>query len=1229
MRASAYVGRVGGLAVALGIGVATGGSGVAWAGPGDSSVGVEASDSAVGVDSSVSPGSGNAGPATRSRGGRGSRPAAADSAGDSLAPRDSRGADLPRAVDVPGARKNTVPAPVSAPRARPSSPTSALPSTHSGAAERVALPAMNTDTSSAGPAVLDPVTRAAATDPTPVTQAVSVNPDVPQMVVAPARPAAAGALDSVWSPLLGTNPGAPVESAVSWAMLAAARRELGGARTAPATAAVVSTGQVVAPAASTITVTTPNTAPTAVNDGPFTVAKGGSLTLTYAQLLGNDTDPDKATGDTLAVNSVSTATGTVTHNPTTKTVTYTPPATYTGPAGFIYRTKDSTGTTSANTATVAVTVNTAPVAGTTTVGTPDASTGTVIGSVTATDVNGDTLTYSGSTTTSKGTVVVNANGSFTYTPTATARHATEYSVIGTVAGIVQPDGVAISPDGSRGYISDIGSGSLKVFDTATNTVTASIWVGFPTGVAFSPDGSRVYVTNNINGTMSVIDAATNTVTGTVTGLNAPARVSITPDGMRAYVVDSGGALRMVDLQTNTVSIVQSGLYPSIVAVSPDGTRAYAAVSGTGNLSVIDLGKKNVTALIPGAGDVTDVVVSADSKRIYIAQRNSDLSGSVSIIDATTNKITATISLSGSPNAIAVNADGTRAYVTQSSMFQGAMSAIDLTTGTVIATTKDLSSPYAIAITRDGTRAYINQGMRDGIWVINVADTTDTFAVTVTDGYSGTIAVPVTVTISPANAQPVAGTQVVGTPNGTTGVVTGSVSASDPDGDALTYSGSTTTSKGTVEVGVTGSFTYTPTVAARRNAYLPGTSSANLSDTFVMTVTDAKGSSTAIPVTVTVSPALTYATGDVKRDPTTGQIALRTSFDESTLQPGTGIPGYLNWLIGTPNSGPRYGFPAEVASWENLFLVGTVPISNPYSPSVDLPVNSVLRNPGNGSVAIRTIFNAPDFANMSWLIATPSQGGLLVPSSSVQGWDVLFNPNRVPVAGTPVVGTPNADTGVVTGTVSATDADGDTLTYSALATTSKGAVTVNASTGAFTYTPTVTARRAAAKNGAVAGDKADTFTVTIADGYGGTASVPVTVAIGATAASRVGDIREQPGGTWRAIYAPNVTYWGDNWLGVNPGNGGIWLSDSAVNSWLDVAPPTGTETAGSGPYSPGDIKVPPQSVAGSVTWFAVRTEAPLSNIYSWMTCGVRNGCNTASDSDVIAGAPIAQWVDLKF
>ena len=110
----------------------------------------------------------------------------------------------------------------------------------------------------------------------------------------------------------------------------------------------------------------------------------------------------------------------------------------------------------------------------------------------------------------------------------------------------------------------------------------------------------------------------------------------------------------------------------------------------------------------------------------------------------------------------------------------------------------------------------------------------------------------------------------------------------------------------------------------------------------------------------------------------------------------------------------------------------------------------------------------------------------------------FTPaNRAPVLSIPVVGVPNASTGVVTGSVSATDADGDVLTYSAPASTAKGAIIINAGTGAFTYTPTVAARDTAAAPGATPADRADGFTVTVIDGRGGTATAAVTVAISPT------------------------------------------------------------------------------------------------------------------------------------
>lgn len=100
-------------------------------------------------------------------------------------------------------------------------------------------------------------------------------------------------------------------------------------------------------------------------------------------------------------------------------------------------------------------------------------------------------------------------------------------------------------------------------------------------------------------------------------------------------------------------------------------------------------------------------------------------------------------------------------------------------------------------------------------------------------------------------------------------------------------------------------------------------------------------------------------------------------------------------------------------------------------------------------------------------------------------------NAPPEVGTPIVGEPDTTTGVVSGQIVATDPDGNTLTYSAPATTAKGAVAINAASGAFTYTPTAAARDAAASPTATEADRADSFTATVSDG---TASAQVLVAV---------------------------------------------------------------------------------------------------------------------------------------
>ncbi|MCW7542166.1 cadherin-like domain-containing protein, partial [Aquabacterium sp. A7-Y] len=73
-----------------------------------------------------------------------------------------------------------------------------------------------------------------------------------------------------------------------------------------------------------------------------------------------------------------------------------------------------------------------------------------------------------------------------------------------------------------------------------------------------------------------------------------------------------------------------------------------------------------------------------------------------------------------------------------------------------------------------------------------------------------------------------------------GSLSDSVSASDADGDALSYSAGTAPTNGTVVLDANGNYTYTP------NANFNGT------DSFTVAVTDAQGATDTITVTVTVN-----------------------------------------------------------------------------------------------------------------------------------------------------------------------------------------------------------------------------------------------------------------------------------------------------------------------------------------------------------------------------------------
>ena len=167
-----------------------------------------------------------------------------------------------------------------------------------------------------------------------------------------------------------------------------------------------------------ITVNPVNDPPVAVNDS-YSTNEDTTLSVTAPGVLANDTDVD---GNPLTAVLVATAShGTLTLN-ANGSFTYLPAANYNGPDSFTYRAND--GTANSNTATVSITVNPVndpPVAVNDSYSLNQDTVLTVPAAgvlVNDTDADGDLLTAVQVSGPSHGTLTLNANGSFTYTPTS-------------------------------------------------------------------------------------------------------------------------------------------------------------------------------------------------------------------------------------------------------------------------------------------------------------------------------------------------------------------------------------------------------------------------------------------------------------------------------------------------------------------------------------------------------------------------------------------------------------------------------------------------------------------------------------------------------------------------------------------------------------------------------------------------------------------------------------------
>jgi len=295
------------------------------------------------------------------------------------------------------------------------------------------------------------------------------------------------------------------------------------------------------PATVTITVVPVNDAPVA-NPDSYTTNEDTALTVAAPGVLANDTDVD---GNALTAALVTgPASGTLALN-ANGAFTYTPNANFNGTDSFTYRAND--GTTTSGPATVTITVvpvNDAPVAN------PDSYTTNEDTALTVaapgvlandTDVDGNALTAALVTGPASGTLTLNTNGAFTYTPNANfngtdsftyrANDGTTTSGPATVTITVVPvnDAPVANADSyttNQDAALTVAAPGVLANDTDVdgNTLTAALVTGPASGqLTLNANGSFTYTPNaGFNGTDTFVYRASDGTT-----VSNPVAVTIT------------------------------------------------------------------------------------------------------------------------------------------------------------------------------------------------------------------------------------------------------------------------------------------------------------------------------------------------------------------------------------------------------------------------------------------------------------------------------------------------------------------------------------------------------------------------------------------------------------------------------------------------------------------------------------------------------------------------------
>ena len=207
--------------------------------------------------------------------------------------------------------------------------------------------------------------------------------------------------------------------------------------------------------------------------------------------------------------------------------------------------------------------------------------------------------------------------------------------------------------------------------------------------------------------------------------SSPAGIVRSRDLTTAYVAVSGiGQVAVVDMVAKAMKAtinIAPGSTPYSLALTPDDKTLYVAEAASiGGLFAVDLASGTVKQLPLAVFSATSLVLMPDATRLWICNNTGD----VTVLDVLTNTIVAHLPVAR-PWSVAFNRTGTRAYITSAPLSgNGTVEVYDANSYTRLASIPVGFRPHGVGVTPSGRHVFVvNRWTPGSIMQISTATNT--------------------------------------------------------------------------------------------------------------------------------------------------------------------------------------------------------------------------------------------------------------------------------------------------------------------------------------------------------------------------------------------------------------------------------------------------------------------------------------------------------------------------